>query len=483
MDAPEFDIPPTPIDSSDALQLDPSDSLAGFEIAPAAPKPAPRPAKKPSLTDNDAVVAALLGKPLAKSPLPPAPSADEIPNPAKPVSEASILSAMLGKPVMAAPSSRSVNTPYTAADAVASASPSEAAADVAPQSPSPALAAEEVESPESVADVAVPQASAPEITAPEIAAFDEAYVIPDPPIDLPPLRLTYSEADEPAEEADEALELDADLPPRTLKLPIPFTPAPAEDEATDVADEIAAESVAVEPVAVEREPIAVAQDEVGAGSEVAAARVAEPIDIAPHLEAAFAIGGAAAGDVAAELDADVELDASAPMMIAEPPRGPTGAWWTLPLMFAGIAIVACAVLVPATDENRRAMYELAKIDRDVAYFQKQSDVNKDFLQRVSNDPTLAERLALRQLHMTLADTHLVKIPTKAEPFNRSPFALVSVEPPPALEPYRPVAGVLGEWFLDVRRQIYLAGIGLLMAAAGVIFGGGEPAPRDESSTA
>ncbi|MGN6727589.1 MAG: hypothetical protein ACTHLZ_16850, partial [Tepidisphaeraceae bacterium] len=124
-----------------------------------------------------------------------------------------------------------------------------------------------------------------------------------------------------------------------------------------------------------------------------------------------------------------------------------------------------------------------KIDRDVAYFQKQSDVNKDFLQRVSNDPTLAERLALRQLHMTLADTHLVKIPTKAEPFNRSPFALVSVEPPPALEPYRPVAGVLGEWFLDVRRQIYLAGIGLLMAAAGVIFGGGEPAPRDESSTA
>ncbi|MGN6625005.1 MAG: hypothetical protein ACTHLN_00170 [Tepidisphaeraceae bacterium] len=476
MDAPEFDIPPTPIDSSDALQLDPSDSLAGFEIAPAAPKPAPRPAKKPSVTDNDAVVAALLGKPLAKSPLPPAPVADETPNPAKPVSETSILSAMLGKPVTAAPSTRSVSTPDVAADARASAPPSEGAPDVAPQSPSPEAATEEVSSPEGVTEVAVPQPIAPEITAPEIAAFDEAYVIPEPPIDLPPLRLTYSEADEPAEGTDGTPELDADLPPRTLKLPIPFTPAPADDEATYVADEI------VEPLAVEPEPIAIVDDEVGAGSEVASVRVAEPIDIAPHLEAAFAIGGAAAGDEAADLDADADLDTSAPTMIAEPPRGPTGAWWTLPLMFAGIAIVACAVLVPATDENRRAMYELAKIDRDVAYFQKQSDVNKDFLRRVSNDPTLAERLALRQLHMTLADTHLVKIPTKAEPFNRSPFALVSVEPPPALEPYRPVAGVLGEWFLDVRRQIYLAGIGLLMAAAGVIFGGGEPA-RDESSTA
>jgi hypothetical protein len=159
------------------------------------------------------------------------------------------------------------------------------------------------------------------------------------------------------------------------------------------------------------------------------------------------------------------------------PRGRTGAWWTIPLMCAGIAIAACAVLVPAADENRRAMHELAKLEQEVTYFDQQSDVNQQFLQHVSTDPTLAERLAMRQLRLTRPTARIVQMPHKDDPFSMSPYALVSIDPPAPLPEYRSMGGMLGEWFLDAKRQTYLAGLGLLLTAAGVIFGGGTSRDR------
>lgn len=152
----------------------------------------------------------------------------------------------------------------------------------------------------------------------------------------------------------------------------------------------------------------------------------------------------------------------------------TGAWWTLPLMCVGICMVACAVLVPAADENRRAMYEMQRIQRDVAYFQQQSDVNKEFLDRVANDPALAERLAMRQLRLTRPNTRVVEVPGQSQgAFDMSPFALVSVPPPEPMPEYQPVGGTLGELCRNPRSQLYLIGLGLLCTAAGVIFGGGQ----------
>ncbi len=156
------------------------------------------------------------------------------------------------------------------------------------------------------------------------------------------------------------------------------------------------------------------------------------------------------------------------------PRERTGAWWTLPLMCAGLAIVACAVLVPAADENRRDGHELARIERDVAHFEKQSAVNKQFLEHVSTDPTLAERLAMRQLRLTRADSRIVRSPKADDPFSMSPYALVSIDPPKPMPEYRPVGGFLSRYFLDPQGQIYLTGLGILLTAAGVILGGGAP---------
>lgn len=154
----------------------------------------------------------------------------------------------------------------------------------------------------------------------------------------------------------------------------------------------------------------------------------------------------------------------------------TGAWWTLPMMCLGLTIIACALIVPAVDENRRELHQLTRLERDVRYFQMQSEVNKQFLEHVSTDPALAERLAMRQLRMTRPDSRIVPIPQTGNPFAMSPYALVTLDPPPPVPDYQPLGGVLSRYFLDPQTQIYLTGIGILLTAAGVILGGGQTRP-------
>jgi hypothetical protein len=159
-----------------------------------------------------------------------------------------------------------------------------------------------------------------------------------------------------------------------------------------------------------------------------------------------------------------------------PPAGPTGAWWTLPVLFAGLAVLACALLVPAADGNRRTAHELAEIRRQVTHFREQSAVNRDFLARAGSDPVLAERLAMRQLRMTRPDARVVQMPKAGETYAMSPFAMMSVDAPPPVPAYRPVAGLLTRAFLNPQRQVFVAGFGIMLVAAGVILGGEERKP-------
>ena len=162
----------------------------------------------------------------------------------------------------------------------------------------------------------------------------------------------------------------------------------------------------------------------------------------------------------------------APAIPPAPAPLPTGAWWTIPLTFVGIAITACAVIIPAADENRRDTYELAKIERDVDYFQRQSAVNQDFVRRINTDATLAERLALRQLHRTREGAKVVALGgLKPDRFGASPYAMTRLDPPADLPAYRPVPGKLSEWFLGDKRPQQMAGLGLCVAGAGVLLGG------------
>ena len=69
---------------------------------------------------------------------------------------------------------------------------------------------------------------------------------------------------------------------------------------------------------------------------------------------------------------------------------------------------------------------------------QQIQVNQEFLKKVSDDPTLAQRLAERQMKVIPEGEHVVDL--MHEPEGMSPFQLVNVAPPAPLPPYRPVGG-------------------------------------------
>ena len=161
---------------------------------------------------------------------------------------------------------------------------------------------------------------------------------------------------------------------------------------------------------------------------------------------------------------------------------PRGGGWTLTLLCAGIALIACCVLIPQADANRRLVYEREKLKLDLESIRKQVAINDDFLKRVADDPTLAERLALRQMKIIRKGTRVLELKSQrravpvgsASPLpaadEMSPFHLVHVAPPPPLPPYKPVGGLLAGLCYNPHTRLYLSGVALLLMAVGLVFG-------------
>src|ERR1700733_6437704 len=81
--------------------------------------------------------------------------------------------------------------------------------------------------------------------------------------------------------------------------------------------------------------------------------------------------------------------------------------WTIPLLCAGIAIIACCLLIPAADENHHLVYEREKLRLDGEQIHKQVTVNDEFLPRVADDPVLLQRLAQRQMKLVRKGTSVL----------------------------------------------------------------------------
>jgi hypothetical protein len=158
----------------------------------------------------------------------------------------------------------------------------------------------------------------------------------------------------------------------------------------------------------------------------------------------------------------------------------TGGGWTIPLLCAGIALIAACVIIPLCDNNRHLAYERQRLKQELDYVMRQVDVNHDFLHEVSRDPTLAQRLAQRQMKVVREGTAVLQLQGEQGGNNVSPFLLVHVAPPPRLAPYRPLGGQLAQLCLNSKSQLYLLGTGLLLTAAGLVLGGTAPgaAPLD-----
>ncbi|HSU65681.1 MAG TPA: hypothetical protein VLJ39_02310 [Tepidisphaeraceae bacterium] len=153
-----------------------------------------------------------------------------------------------------------------------------------------------------------------------------------------------------------------------------------------------------------------------------------------------------------------------------------GGGWTFPLLCAGIALIACCVLIPQADANRRLTYEREMLQRDLENMEKQIAVNREFLRKVADDPTLAQRLAERQMKVIPQGAHVLDL--THEPTGMSPFQLVHVAPPIPPPPYKPIGGTLSNLCYGAHSRLYLIGIALGMIATGLVMGA---APRVSQS--
>lgn len=146
-----------------------------------------------------------------------------------------------------------------------------------------------------------------------------------------------------------------------------------------------------------------------------------------------------------------------------------GGTLTIPLVCVGIAIIACVSLLPLADENHRLAWEREKLRADLTQLKEQGRVNEEFLKRVADDPTLAERLANRQMKYIREGSSILRL-RGGDKEEMSPFHLVSVPPPPPLPPYEPLGGALATLVRQPRAQLYLCGAAMLLIAAGLVLG-------------
>jgi cell division protein FtsB len=148
-----------------------------------------------------------------------------------------------------------------------------------------------------------------------------------------------------------------------------------------------------------------------------------------------------------------------------------GGAFTIPLICLGVSLIACCLLIPAADENRRLAYERERLSRDLEQLQKQVATNDEFLKCIADDPTLLERLARRQLKMVRAGTTVMNLKGSApDAADMSPFLLVTLPPPAAMPEYRPIGGTLSELCRHPKTQLYLMGGSLMMIACGLVLG-------------
>jgi hypothetical protein len=157
----------------------------------------------------------------------------------------------------------------------------------------------------------------------------------------------------------------------------------------------------------------------------------------------------------------------------EPEEGDEKGGWVVALLCAGIALVAVCLLLPLAEENHQLAYQREKLKADLEQIKKQVDVNGEFLKKVSGDPTLAERLAQRQMKFIRQGSGILDLPDESGREEMSPFLLVSLPPPNPMPPYRPLGGMLAGVVRNARLRLYVTGIGLLLLAAGVVLGGGN----------
>jgi hypothetical protein len=139
-------------------------------------------------------------------------------------------------------------------------------------------------------------------------------------------------------------------------------------------------------------------------------------------------------------------------------------------------MVACALIVGQVELNRQVAWQRNKLKIDLDYLQAQVQQTEEYLKRIQTDPTMAERLAQRQMKQVREGSAILDVPGLPHQNDRNPFQLITIPPPKPLAPYQPRGDLLTSLFADQQRALCAIGIGLLLVAAGLVLGGpNEPA--------
>jgi hypothetical protein len=145
--------------------------------------------------------------------------------------------------------------------------------------------------------------------------------------------------------------------------------------------------------------------------------------------------------------------------------------WTFVFISVGIGLIASCLLIPQADENRALRYQCEKLKLDLEHIQQQSRVNDEFVQRINQDPALAERLAQRQMKYIRQGAAVLELGgDEGQEDLRSPFMLATVPPPATLGALRPVGGRFAELCRHTRSRLYMMGAGLMLLATGLVLG-------------
>jgi len=157
---------------------------------------------------------------------------------------------------------------------------------------------------------------------------------------------------------------------------------------------------------------------------------------------------------------------------------PDGRAWSIPVMCLGLGMLAALLVIPQVDQNRQLVRQVARLEVDLAHLEAQADANRQFIQRLSSDPVMIERIAQRQMNLIREGTEALRLDNDPAALDRSPFSLSKLPPPPPLEEERTIGGRLAALARHPSLQPWLLGVSIMVIATGLVLGATPRRPRE-----
>lgn len=153
------------------------------------------------------------------------------------------------------------------------------------------------------------------------------------------------------------------------------------------------------------------------------------------------------------------------------PPGLSGAWWSIPMLSAGICLISSAMIIQQVEENREMAWQRNKLKNDIEHIEKQLNANDDFITRIGKDSGIAERLAQRQMKMIRQGSAVLDVKGLDNSCESSPFRLITIPPPPLVKPYERAPGLLTRLFANPQIRLIAYGLGSFMLAVAIVLPG------------